>query len=290
MKIGVQINQFKYPGGTAKIGYSVKTIAQAAEAADFDSLWVMDHFFQIPNLGQAEEPMLEAYTTLGYLAGVTEKVKLGAMVTGVIYREPAVLIKAITTLDVLSAGRAYFGIGAGWFDYEANSLGLNDPLNASRFTRLEETLQIAKQMWAGNDKPYNGKIYQLERPLSSPKPVTKPHPPILIGGGGEQKTLRFVAEYGDACNLFADREVLKHKLEVLKKHCKDVGRPYEEIEKTCMEGSFVTEASINPNQLLSSAEELAGLGVDHIILRVSNDAKPESYEKLAPVIKKIKEL
>jgi F420-dependent oxidoreductase-like protein len=184
-------------------------------------------------LGPVTDPMLEAYTTLGFMAGVTKRVKLGTMVTGVIYREPAVLIKAVTTLDVVSGGRAYLGIGAGWNEEEAVALGLPRPLGGGRFEKLEETLILARQMWSGDETPYHGRYYHLERPLMSPQPVTKPHPPILIGGSGEQKTLRLVAQYGDASNFFGGPE-LSHKLEVLKRHCDDVGRDFDDIEKTSL--------------------------------------------------------
>src|SRR4051812_41267383 len=198
MKIGVQISQYNFPGGNAAIRPALKQVAQAAEGASVDSLWVMDHFFQLAMLGPADDPMLESYTTLGFLAGVTEKVTLGTMVTGVIYREPALLIKAVTALDVLSGGRAYFGIGAGWYEEEAIALSFMNPLRSKRFDRLEDTLQLAKQMWSGDRSAFKGKFSHLPEPISNPQPVKNPHPPIIIGGGGEEKTLRFVAKYGDA--------------------------------------------------------------------------------------------
>src|SRR5665213_306221 len=215
MKVGLQINRFDYPGGEQNIGSHLKTIVQAAEKAGIYSIWVMDHFFQLQGIGDYKDPMLEAYTTLGFVAGVTEKVKLGTLVTGVIYRDPAVLINAVTALDVLSDGRAYFGIGAGWNDQEAIALGLTDPLHSKRFDRLEDILKLALQMWNNDSKPFKGKIYSLPEPHLAPQPVSKPHPPILIGGGGEEKTLRYVATYGDACNLFAaDMDALKRKLDI----------------------------------------------------------------------------
>lgn len=291
MKVGVQINRFDYPGGTPEIGQKVAGIAVAAENAGFDSLWVMDHFFQLPSLGPYTDPMLEAYTTLGYLAGVTKKVKLGTMVTGVIYREPAVLINAVTTLDVLSSGRAYFGIGAGWNEQETEALGLLDPLNSGRFARLEDTLQLALQMWAGDSKPFGGKVYELPEPYLEPNSVTRPHPPILIGGGGEEKTLKFVAQYGDACNLFArDMEALTHKLEILKKHCQEIGRDYDEIEKTALAGIDSTTAADDPDRLMELAQKLHDFGIQHIMLSNNKDADPTSYEKLAPIIEKLHSL
>ena len=199
------------------------------------------------------------------------------MVTGVIYREPALLVKAVTTLDVLSGGRAYFGIGAGWNEEEAVALGLPRPLAGGRFEKLEETLQIAKQMWTGDQTPFQGRHYQLERPLASPQPVSKPHPPILIGGGGEQKTLRLVAQYGDACNFFSD---FGHKLQVLKQHCDEVGRDINDIEITAMAGMDVANAARQPGQLLKLAEDMARQGVSHIILRNGTDPNPAHYEEL----------
>ena len=292
MKVGVRITKFNFPGNNGEIGRRVKEIATNAEVVGFNSIWVMDHFLQIKFLGEPEERMLEAYSTLGYLAGITNKIHLGALVTGVIYREPAVLIKAVTALDVLSGGRAYFGIGAGWFDYEAKALGLLDPLTSNRFTRLEETIMIAKQMWSGEEKPFDGKIYHLGKTISNPQPIQKPHPPILIGGGGEQKTLKFVAKYGDACNLFGDDlEVLKRKIEVLKQHCKELGRPYDEIEKTVGIRASVNEFASNTKEFLDNFREFSKLGINHIILNAnSNDVDISAYEKLVEPIKIIHEM
>jgi F420-dependent oxidoreductase-like protein len=194
----------------------------------------MDHFFQIRSLGPVTDPMLEAYTTLGYLAGVTQRVKLGAMVTGVMYRQPGILIKQVSTLDVVSGGRAVFGIGAAWFEREHLALGVPFPPVKERFERLEETLQIALQMWdPSNNGPYEGKHYRLAETLCQPQPLHRP--PILIGGGGEKKTLHLVARYADACNLFDfGARRLAHKLDVLKQHCEALGRDYGSIEKTVM--------------------------------------------------------
>jgi F420-dependent oxidoreductase-like protein len=291
MKLGLQINRFDFPSGQAKIGQEVKKIAVAAEDVGFDSIWVMDHFFQLPSLGNYTDPMLEAYTTLGYIAGVTKRVTLGTMVTGVIYREPALLINAVTTLDVLSGGRAIFGIGAGWNDQEANALGFLDPLYSNRFERLEDTLQLALQMWSNDPKPFKGKMYELPEPHLSPQPVTKPHPPILIGGGGEEKTLRFVAKYADACNLFAmDMDKVTHKLAVLKKHCQEVGRPYEDIEKTVLAAKDITSAVNDQVGVLKRAEALKNLGIEHMVFSNSRDADPSSFTKFAGTLKKIHEM
>lgn len=291
MKVGLQINRFDYPGVDKEIGVKLKGIAQAAENAGFYSLWVMDHFFQLPAIGEYTEPMLEAYTTLGYLAGVTNKVKLGTMVTGVIYRDPAVLINAVTTLDVVSSGRAYFGIGAGWNDQEATALGLTDPLNSRRFDRLEDTLKLSLQMWSGNFDEFKGKIYHLPEPYLSPMPTTKPHPPILIGGGGEQKTLRYVAKYGNACNLFsADMDQLEHKLEVLRKYCEEEGTSYDDIEKTTLVRINSTDAANSSSKLVDQAKKLKEAGIDHMIMWASKDADPNSYAKLKTTITEIAKL
>src|SRR5512139_3383067 len=209
MKIGLQIPNFTWPGSPANLGSKLAEIARTADDAGFASVWVMDHFFQIGSrdrsmgLGPSEDEMLEGYSTLSYLAGMTKKVTLGTMVTGVIYRYPGILVKTVTTLDVLSGGRAYLGIGAAWNEREARGLGVPFPPVKERFERLEETLQIANQMWSENNGAYAGKYYQLAETLCTPQPLSKPHPPILIGGSGEKKTLQLVAKYADACNLFA---------------------------------------------------------------------------------------
>ena len=236
MRVGLQVPNFTWPGGASEIGARLAEIGHTADDAGFYSLWVMDHFFQIGVMGAPEEPMLEGYSALSYLAGVTKRVKLGTLVTGVIYRHPGLLVKTVTTLDVLSGGRAYFGIGAAWNAEEARGLGVPFPPLKERFEKLEEALQIAHQMWRGDRTPYNGTHYQLADPLNSPQALSKPHPPIMIGGGGEQKTLRLVAQYADACNLFARMggDVIRQKLDVLRGHCEAVGRPYDEIERTAL--------------------------------------------------------
>jgi F420-dependent oxidoreductase-like protein len=275
MKMGLQIPSFTWPGGPQEINSRLKNIAQAAEDSGFSSLWVMDHFFQIRGVGKPEEPMLEGYSTLGYLAGVTQKVRLGTLVTGVVYRHPGVLVKTVSTLDVLSGGRAYFGIGAAWNKTEADGLGIPFPSLKERFKRLEETLQIAKQMWSGQVAPYNGKYYQLAETLNSPQPLSKPHPPIMIGGGGEKKTLRLVAQYADACNLFvrAGEEVIRHKLEVLRKHCQKVGRDYNEIERTALTTINLAEDGMSVSQVIEMCQGLADVGIQHIIVNMPNVSK-----------------
>jgi F420-dependent oxidoreductase-like protein len=272
MRIGLQIPSFTWPGGTAVIGPRLGEIARTAEDAGFYSLWVMDHFFQIRGVGQPEEPMLEGYSALSYMAGFTKQVKLGTMVTGVIYRFPGILIKTVTTLDVLSGGRAYLGIGAGWFEREALGLGVPFPSLKERFERLEEALQIAKQMWSGEVAPFDGKHFHMAETLTSPQPLSKPHPPILIGGSGERKTLRLVAQYANGCNLFARAGVdtLKHKLDVLRQHCDDVGRPYHEIEKTALDTIYLAPGQMSVDQVIASCRNLADLGFQQIIFNMPN--------------------
>jgi F420-dependent oxidoreductase-like protein len=262
MRIGLQVPSFTFPGGPEQIAPTYAKTARDADQAGLHSFWVMDHFFQIAVVGPAEEPMLEGYSALAYAAALTERITLGTMVTGVTYRHPGVLVKTATTLDVLSGGRAWLGIGAAWNDEESRGLGTPFPPTAERFERLEETLQIAHQMWKGDEKPYEGKHFRLERPLNSPQSVRRPHPPILIGGTGEKKTLRFVAKYADACNIF-DSEELPRKLEVLREHCEREGRDYAEIEKTSL--TFIQSASPSVDQAVDAVGRLAEAGVDHVI-------------------------
>jgi F420-dependent oxidoreductase-like protein len=273
MKIGLQIPSFTFPDGPANLGRKLSEIAQTADGAGFASLWVMDHFFQIGRwLGPAENEMLEGYSTLSYLAGLTKKVKLGTLVTGVVYRHPGILIKTVTTLDVLSGGRAYLGIGAAWNEEEATGLGIPFPPVAERFERLEETLQIAKQMWSADEGKFNGKHYQLGRTLNSPQSISKPHPPILIGGMGEKKTLRLVAQYADACNLFAGMglETLKSKLDILKKHCEAVGRDYAEIEKTTLDTVQLAPGQMSSAEIIEKCRGLAKAGFQQVIFNMPN--------------------
>jgi F420-dependent oxidoreductase-like protein len=268
MKIGLQLPSFTWPGGAGEIAPTLARVGRAAEEAGFASLWVMDHFFQIEMIGKAEEPMLEGYSALSFLASVTSRVSLGTLVTGVIYRFPGILVKTVTTLDVLSGGRSYFGIGAGWYEREAVGLGVPFPPLKERFERLEETLQIALHMWSGNAAPYNGSHYRLAEPLSSPRPLAKPHPPIMIGGAGEKKTLRLVAQYGDACNLYAfeGTESVRRKLEVLHRHCDEVRRPYDDIEKTAIGAFDLRPGGMNPKQAIHYCRTLADAGIQHFIV------------------------
>ena len=258
MKIGLQIPDFTGPGA-ARLGADLATVARTADDAGFEFIAVMDHFFQISMVGPPEHDMLEAYTTLGYLAGCTSRAKLVTLVTGAVYRHPGILAKIVTTLDVLSGGRAWLGIGAAWNDDESRGLGIPFPPVAERFERLEETLQICLQMWSGDESPYQGKHYQLERPLNYPKALSAPHPPIMIGGSGEKKTLRFVARYAQACNLFPGPD-LAHKLDVLRAHCDAEGRDYDEIEKTCYFIFDVGAKGEKADQVVDQLGNLAGMG------------------------------
>ena len=257
MKIGLQIPYFTWPGGPPELGPKLGEIARTAEDAGFSSVWVMDHYFQIPMLGGVELDMLEAYTTLGFIAAHTSRVGLGTMVTGVSYRHPGILIKQVSTLDVLSGGRAWLGIGAAWFEREHLGLGVPFPPLKERFERLEEALQIALRMWdPDGNGPFEGRHYRLAETLNSPPPLTSPRPRILIGGSGERKTLRLVARYADACNLFGDADTVRHKLEVLKGHCQTEGRDYEDIEKTVL---FVFNPGLNGENVDKVVEQLGRL-------------------------------
>jgi F420-dependent oxidoreductase-like protein len=269
VKIGLQIPDFTTSAGPARLGADLATVARTADDAGFDFLAVMDHFFQIGAIGPPEREMLEAYTTLGYLAASTSRTKLLTLVTGAIYRQPGLLGKIVTTLDVLSGGRAWLGIGAGWNEEESRGLGLPFPPVSERFERLEETLQICLQMFRGDETPYRGEHYQLERPLNSPLPLSQPHPPIMIGGSGERKTLRLVARYAQACNLFPGPD-LAHKLDVLRGHCETEGRDYDEIEKTCYFMFDVGESGEKASQVVDQLGQLAGMGFDAAIGSVAN--------------------
>jgi F420-dependent oxidoreductase-like protein len=287
MRLGLQVPIFTWPNGQSQLGKTFGEIAERADKAGLYSMWVMDHFFQIGFAGPPENEMLEGWMALAFAAGKTSRIKLGTLVTGVTYRYPGILVKTATTLDVLSQGRAYFGVGAAWNEEEHQGLGVPFPPVAERFERLEETLQIALQMWAGNDEPYQGKHYQLARPLNSPQAVQRPHPPILIGGSGERKTLRLVAQYGDACNLFArmGKQVLQHKLDILREHCQAVGRPYEQIEKTTLDSIKLTrdgrDGSITPAAAVEFFAELASMGIDQAIFSLRNVSDPEVFDLLA---------
>jgi alkanesulfonate monooxygenase len=263
MKIGLHVSKFTWPNGPRAIAGDLTRVATAADELGFVRLSVMDHVWQIRNVGEPEQDMLEAYTTLGYLAARTSRIDLLAWVTAVVYREPGLLAKAVTTLDVLSGGRAWLGIGAAWNEDESLGLGLPFPPTAERFERLEEALQICLQMWSDDESPYHGRHYTLARTLNSPQSLRRPHPPILIGGSGEKKTLRMVAQYAQACNLFGGPDV-EHKLDVLRGHCEAVGRDYDDIEKTVMAQLDPGENGEKVDDVLAELQRLAGLGIDAV--------------------------
>ena len=263
MKLGLHVSDFTYSGGPTTLADDLTRIAVAAEDTGFAKLSVMDHVFQIHMVGPAENDMLEAYTTLGYLAARTSRIELLAWVTAAIYRAPGLLAKQVTTLDVLSGGRAWLGIGAGWNEEESLGLGLPFPGTSERFERLEEALQIFLQMCSDDEGPYRGTHYQLERTLNSPQSLQRPHPPILIGGSGEKKTLRMVAQYAQACNLFGGPEVA-HKLDVLRGHCADLGTDYDAIEKTVILPLDPGVDGAGVDALLEQLRGLAEIGVQHV--------------------------
>lgn len=263
MKMGLHISDFSYPDGPAGLRDDLIRIVESAEANGFDRISVMDHLWQIDMHSGPDNEMLESYTTLGFLAARTSRVRLLAWVTAVTYREPGMLAKLVSTLDVLSGGRAWLGIGAGWNVTEATGLGLHFPPVAERFERLEEALQICLQMWSDNEGPYSGRHYTLGRTLDNPHPMAHPHPPILIGGGGEKKTLRLVAKYAQACNLFFSPD-LARKLDVLRAHCAREGRDYDDIEKTVMMPIDPGRGGENIDTLLGQFREIAALGVAEV--------------------------
>jgi len=309
LKIGLQVISFDWPGSPENIGDKLGEIATTADETGFYSLWVMDHYFELGGVfGGAEAPMLEGYSAISYCAALTKRIKIGLLVTGNIYRHPGLLVKNVTTLDVLSGGRSYFGIGTGWYEQEARGLGVPFPPLKERFERLEETLQIAHQMWKGDRTPYDGKYYHLSEPINSPQPLSRPHPPILIGGSGEKITLRLVAKYADACNLYfgatpkefnewhheiyRDKaKVLTGKLEVLKGHCEDVGRSYEDIEKTVLGTIRIAPGEMGSEDVVSLCRELNGLGFDHVIFNMPNVHEIEPIENIGDeVIPEVKDL
>jgi len=257
MKFGLQISSFTYPDGTPDLGPTLERIVKTADEVGFDSIWVMDHFFQIRGVGRPEEPMLEGFTTLGYLAALTRRARLGLMVGGIHYRMPGLWVKAATTLDVLTGGRSYFGIGAAWNEEESIALGFPFPTLRERFIQLEETLIIAREMWSGehgSETSFDGRAFHANRLLNSPQALSKPHPPILIGGGGEQKTLRLVAQYADATNVFGNPDMIRHKYTILREHCEDLKRDYDTIEKTNLASVSLTptgaQGSLTPSALV----------------------------------------
>lgn len=273
MKLGLQITAFDWPGGPEAIGPTLARIVRQADDVGFDSIWVMDHFFQIRSIGPEEDPMLEGWTTLGFIAAHTSRARLGLMVGGVHYRAPGLWVKAATTLDVLSGGRAWLGIGAAWNERESRALGFPFPPLADRFEMLEETLRISHEMFEGErgtEAAFRGRQYQAERLLNSPQSISRPRVPIMVGGGGEKKTLRLVAQYADACNVFGNPEGIARKYEILRAHCAAVGRDPDEIERSTLQ-------NIDPilpggrgresvERIVERFGDLADAGAQHIII------------------------
>jgi F420-dependent oxidoreductase-like protein len=281
MKVGLQIPSFTWPGGAAAIGPTLGRIARQADDVGFDSIWVMDHFFQIRGVGPAEDPMLEGWTTLGFLAAHTSRARLGLMVGGVHYRKPGLWVKAATTLDVLSGGRAWLGIGAAWNQEESEALGFPFPPLGERFEMLDETLQIAHQMFLGergSEGEFHGRQYHARRLMNSPQSISRPRVPIMIGGGGERKTLRIVAQYADATNVFGGPTAIHHKYEVLRQHCEEVGRDPNEIERSTLQG--VNLAREAPAQIVDRFGELADAGAQHVIFSVHDVDDPAQIETI----------
>ena len=275
MKAGLQISSFSWPGGTPAIAETFARIVRTADDVGFDSIWVMDHLFQIRSVGRAEEPMLEGTTALGYMAAHSKRARLGLMVGGIHYRLPGLWLKSVTTLDVLSGGRAWFGIGAAWNREESEGLGFPFPPLGVRFEMLEETLQFAHGMFAGergSEDELRGRQYTATRLMNSPQSISRPRVPIMIGGGGERKTLRLVARYGDACNVFGGPQMLHRKYSVLRQHCESVGRPYDEIERSTLQSVRISEdgsdGSESPAQIVDRFGELSDAGAQHVIFSV----------------------
>jgi F420-dependent oxidoreductase-like protein len=291
MKIGLQISSFTWPGGPESIGPTLGRIVRQADDAGFDSIWVMDHFFQIRGNGRAEEPMLEGMTALGFMAAHSRRARLGLMVGGVHYRHPGLWVKATTTLDVLSGGRAWLGIGAAWNAEESRALAFPFPPLGERFEMLEETLQIAHGMFQGergSEAAFRGRHYRAERLLNSPQSLSRPRVPIMVGGGGERKTLRLVAQYADACNVFGSPEAIARKYAILDAHCAAVGRDPGEIERSTLQdvrlaadGAGGGEA---PNQVVERLGELADAGAQHVIVDLKAVHEPARLERFASAV------
>ncbi|CAN5481416.1 LLM class F420-dependent oxidoreductase [soil metagenome] len=283
MKFGLQINQFTWPGGATQIGPTLARVARTADDAGFDSIWVMDHFFQIRTLGPPEAPMLEGQTALGFLAAHTSRARIGLMVGGVHYRAPGLWIKATTTLDVLSGGRAWFGIGAAWNEHESKALGFAFPPLPERFESLEDTLRMAHEMWSGGSgsgERFDGQRVVATHLINSPQSISRPRVPILVGGGGERKTLRLVAQYADACNIFGrSPDFVRSKLAVLREHCERLGRPYDKIERTVLTSIDLDAES--PDQIVDRFGGLAEAGAQHVIFSVRGVADASRLERIA---------
>ena len=285
MKVGIQIPSFTWPGGPEAIGPTLARIVRQADDVGFDSIWVMDHFFQIRGVGKTEEPMLEGWTTLGFMAAHSQRARLGLMVGGIHYRNPGLWVKAATTLDVLSGGRAWLGIGAAWNEEESRALGFPFPPLGERFEMLEETLQIAHGMWQGergSEEAFRGRLFQAERLLNSPQSLSRPRVPIMVGGGGERKTLRLVAQYADACNVFGSPEGIARKYAILAEHCAAVGRDPREIEHSTLQSVRLPGTAgariETPSQVVDRFGDLSDAGAEHVVIDVHGLTDPAVLE------------
>jgi F420-dependent oxidoreductase-like protein len=288
MHVDIHVPRFTWPGGPEAIGPTFASLARTAEAIGVRTLSVMDHWFQMDWLWPAEEPMLEGYTALSFAAAKTERLRFRLLVGGVTYRYPGLLAKTVTTLDVLSGGRAELGLGAAWYEREHRGLGVPFPPLKERYERLEETLQICFQMWSDDNGPYEGRHFQLAETLCSPPPVSMPRPRVLIGGGGERKTLRIVATYADACNVIGNAETVAHKVDVLRGHCEAVGRDPADIEVTAL---IMIAEDAGPDAIMQEAVALAAAGTDAIVVR-STGPEPSRWleETWAPVIPRLADM
>jgi len=282
LKFGLQVNSFTWPGGNAAIGPTLARVTKTADEAGFDSIWVMDHFFQIRGLGPPEAPMLDGLAALGFMAAHSQRARLGLMVGGIHYRQPGLWIKAHTTLDVLSGGRGWFGIGAAWNEEESAALGFPMPPLGERFEWLEDTLRMAHAMWSGGSgtgERFEGKHVTATRLLNSPQSISRPRVPIMIGGGGERKTLRLVAQYADACNVFGGPERIAHKYAVLREHCERLGRPYEEVERSTLQGIDLEHET--PAEIVDRFGALGEAGAQHILFSVRGVHDVDKLERIA---------
>ena len=286
MKFGLQVSSFTWPGGARELAPTLARVVRTADEVGFDSIWVMDHLFQIRSVGRPEEPMLEGWTALGFIAAHTRRARIGLMVGGIHYRDAGIWVKAASTLDVLTGGRAWLGLGAGWNAEESHGLGFEFPPLGTRFEQLEETLQIAHQMFegeAGTQGRHDGRHFRASRLLNSPQSISRPRVPIMIGGGGERKTLRLVAQYADASNVFGGPESIHRKWEILRRHCEAVGRPFEEIERTTLQSNLRISRDggdgwLSPAQVVDHYGDLADAGAQHIVFSVKDVHETERLE------------
>jgi F420-dependent oxidoreductase-like protein len=292
VKFGLQVNSFTWPGGAQELGPTLARVVRTADEVGFDSIWVMDHLFQIRAVGAVDEPMLEGWTALGFIAANTQRARIGLMVGGIPYRLPAIWVKAATTLDVLTGGRAWLGLGAAWNQQESDALGIPFPSLGLRFEQLEETLRIAHEMFegeTGSQRAFDGRHFHATRLLNSPQSISRPRVPIMIGGGGEQKTLRLVAQYADATNVFGGPEATHHKWEVLRRHCEAIGRPFDEIERSTLQGSLRLSrdgsgGTATPEQAIDHFGELGDAGAQHILFSVRDVWQTEALELIGSTV------